>query len=301
MAGTDVEPAGFKAGFVTIVGRPNAGKSTLLNALLGQKLSIVSPLPQTTRHKILGIRNGPGYQACFLDTPGMLDAARDGLQQALIKTVKIANREDADVVVLLVEPIPPSPEALAALGRLAGGPRPVLLTINKADLSTPEKLREVARAYEEAFHPAEIHVVSALQGHGVGALLSSIVKRLPESPAYYPADVASDRWDRFFVSEIIRERIFELYHEEVPHACAVSIEEYAEGPPDRIQAVVFVEREPQKGILIGAKGAAIRKLTEESLTAIKKYLGRAAVLDLRVKVRSNWRRDPKALQEFGYT
>ncbi|MBI4347004.1 MAG: GTPase Era [Elusimicrobia bacterium] len=291
----------FRAGFVAIVGRPNAGKSTLLNALLRQKLSIVSPVAQTTRHKILGILNGKDHQVCFLDTPGLLDAAKDGLQAALIRTARIASRDDCDVLVLVVDAHAPGEAELAALQGLIRGGRPVLLAMNKSDLvANKSDLKAWAKAYDDALRPAEVHVISALHRHGVDHLLQTIVERLPESPAYYDTDQVSDRWERFFAEEIIRERIFEQYYEEVPHACAVQIEDFKEGGPDRISAIVFVEREPQKGILIGTKGASIRELTKASEKALREFLGRGVALELRVKVKPNWRRDPRALKQFGY-
>ena len=293
---------GFKAGFVAILGRPNVGKSTLLNAFLKQKLSIVSPVPQTTRHKILGILNRNDCQVCFLDTPGLLDAAKDGLQQALIRTARIASRDDADVLLLVVEPKAPSPQDLEALSRLTRGPRPVLLAVNKADLANGvEGLRAATNAYSEALKPAETHVISAERKDGVDALLASIVSRMPESPPFYETDRVSDRWERFFAEEIIREKIFERYFEEVPHACAVMVEDYREAGsrPDRVSALIYVEREQQKGILVGSKGSAVRELTKAAAKALREFLGRPVELDLRVKVRPNWRRDPRSLREFG--
>lgn len=291
----------FRAGFVAIAGRPNAGKSTLLNAFLRRKLSIVSPVPQTTRHKILGILNGKDHQACFLDTPGLLDAAKDGLQAALIRTARIASRDDCDLLVVVVEAHSPGEAELAALQRLARGDRPLILAVNKSDLvADASALQTWAKAYDGALKPAELHVISALHRNGVDHLLSAIVARLPENPAYYDTDQVSDRWERFFASEIIRERIFEQYYDEVPHACAVEISDFKEGGPDRISAIVFVEREPQKGILIGSKGASIRELTKASEKALREFLGRGVALELRVKVKPNWRRDPQALTQFGY-
>lgn len=293
--------SGFRAGFVALCGRPNAGKSTLLNAFLRQKLSIVSRVPQTTRHKILGILNGKDLQVCFLDTPGLLDAAKDGLQNALIRTARIASRDDADLLVLVVEPAAPSEADVAALKGLARGGRPVIVAVNKADLVADKAaLQAAAEAYRAALEPAEVHIVSALRRDGVDHLLASIVERLPRSPAYYGTQQASDRWERFFAEEIIRERIFEQYFEEVPHACAVQVEEFREGRPDRVSAIVYVEREAQKGILVGAKGRSIRRLTETSERELKSFLGRPVALDLRVKVKSNWRKDPQALRQFGY-
>lgn len=293
---------GFRSGFVAVVGRPNAGKSTLLNALLKQKLSIVSPVAQTTRHKILGILNGKDYQICFMDTPGLLDSAKDGLQNALMRTARIASRDDADVIVLMVDPRAPAEQDLPALQGLTRGGKPVLLVVNKSDLIVDkEALQATAAAYEAGLKPAEVHIISALQGYGVEHLFASILARMPEGPPYYGTDQVSDRWERFFTEEIIRERIFTQYFEEIPHACAVQVEDFRDGNPARVSAIVYVERENQKGIVIGAKGKEIRLLTDESQKALKGFLGRAVALDLRVKVKSNWRRDAEALKQFGYS
>ena len=291
----------FRSGFVAIVGRPNAGKSTLLNAFLRQKLSIVTPTPQTTRHKILGILNGEEHQICFLDTPGLLDSAKDGLQAALIRTARIASRDDCDVLVLVVEPHQPHEAELTALAGLSRGARPVILAVNKSDtVADKAALKLWAQAYADALKPVEVHVISALQRGGVDHLLASIVARMPESPAYYDTAQLTDRWERFFVEELIRERIFEQYYEEVPHACAVQVEEFKEGGPARVSAIIYVEREPQKGIVIGPKGLAIRQLTKDSEKALRTFLGRGVALDLRVKVKQNWRKDAQALKQFGY-
>ncbi|HAH06365.1 MAG TPA: GTPase Era [Elusimicrobia bacterium] len=293
--------AAHKSGFIALVGRPNAGKSALLNALLGQKLSIVSCQPQTTRHRILGILDGEGWQACFLDTPGWLEKADDPLQGNLIKMTRAAARDDADVVLLVVEPAPARPEDLAAFQRFAELGKPLILAVNKCDrVGVPAA--EAAAASYGPLAPAAIHQVSALKGTGVADLRSRIINLLPESPPYYEKGQASDRWERFFAAEMVREALFELYREEIPHACAVDIERYKERPglKDLIQVVVYVERPSQKGILLGAHGSAIRRLTQASLRRIEAFLGRPVELELWVKVRKDWRKDRQALKEFGY-
>lgn len=295
--------AGFKSGFVALLGRPNAGKSTLLNALLGQKLSIISPKPQTTRHKVLGLLNGKGFQACLLDTPGWLDKADDALQGALLRSARIAARDDADLLVLVAEPHIPPPAEIEALRRLLPPDKPLLLALNKCDLEPDlARLEAVKAAYSAALSPVRIHAVSALRVQGIKDLQASIVELLPESPAFYGTENLSDRWERFFVSELVREAAFSLYREEVPHACAVDIEEFEEGPTRcSIRAVVYVETPGQKGIVIGPKGRSVRELTERSREAVSRFLGRKAELELRVKVRPGWRKDPSALKAFGYT
>ncbi|MFH1723918.1 MAG: GTPase Era [Elusimicrobiota bacterium] len=293
----------FKSGFVALIGPPNAGKSTLLNALLKFPLSIVSPKPQTTRHKLVGILNGKGWQLCLLDTPGWLERAEDKLQDALIHATHGAVRQDADIIVLLVAPSPPAPETLAGLGRLAARGKPLILAVNKVDKAGLRKAESVAALYAKELPVSGTHILSALKGDGVDALLTAIVKSLPESPAYYGTDQLSDRWERFFAAEIVREEIFNQYHEEIPHASAVVLEEFREraGRKDSIRVTVYVERPPQKAILIGKNGKAISELRKASLKAIEAFLGRRAELEIWVKVRKNWRKDPRSIKEFGYT
>ncbi len=293
----------FKSGFVALLGRPNAGKSTLINALLGRKLSIISAKPQTTRHKVLGLLNGKGFQACLLDTPGWLDKAKDALQGALLLSARIAARDDADVLVLVAEPHLPPPAELESLRRLLPPGKPLLLALNKIDLFTdPALLESVKAAYAAALSPVGIHAISALMMQGVAELQAAIVGLLPPSPAYYGAESLSDRWERFFACELVREAAFGLYREEVPHACAVEIDEFKDAPGrSTIRAIVYVETPGQKGIVIGPGGRTVRELTERSRQAIAGFLGRKVELELKVKVRSGWRKDPSALKAFGYS
>ncbi|MBI5881997.1 MAG: GTPase Era [Elusimicrobia bacterium] len=292
---------GFRSGFVVLAGRPNAGKSTLLNALLGSKLSIVSAKPQTTRHKILGILNGPDFQICFLDTPGLLVGPKDDLRQTLLRIARGALRSDADAVVLLAEPQAPDPEFVSELSALKSPDIPLIVAVNKAD-QKPLGLDEVEAAWTAALSPKAVVRISALKGTGVPALLETIKGLLPEGEPYYERGQLSDRYERFFVSEIIREKIFELFEEEVPHACAVQIEQFreAKGRPDEIMATVFVERDSQKGILIGKAGRMIRELRERSANSAEAFLGRKVRLEITIKVRKDWRKDPRSLKEFGY-
>ncbi|MFA6004439.1 MAG: GTPase Era [Elusimicrobiota bacterium] len=295
--------ADFKAGFVVIMGRTNAGKSTLLNALLKSKLSIVSPKPQTTRHRILGILDGPGYQACLVDTPGLIPAPKDPLQNCLRRQALGAVHEDPDVIVLLVEPERPTEDAIKELSWLNRDHKPLILVLNKADIPVADGLHDkIIAAYCEALKPAASLRVSALKGAGMDDLLAEVVKHLPVSPPFYEPGQLSDRWEKFFVSEIIRERVFELYEDEIPHATAVVVELFREvpGQADEISATLYVERDTQKGIIIGAKGNTLRKLQERALQTIIDFLGRPATLELWVKVRKDWRKDPRSLQEFGY-
>lgn len=295
--------APFKAGFVVLLGRPNAGKSTLMNALLGSKLSIVSPQPQTTRHKILGILDRPGSQVCFLDTPGLVPDPGDPLQVALRRTAALSAKDDPDILVLLVEHKKPDQKTVDELSSLARGGRPVILAINKTDLPTATgALEAIEKAYTEAVRPAAVVRISALKKQNIESLLDEIDKRLPESPPFYEQGQLSDRWERFFASELIREQLFAQFSEEIPHAVAVVIEQFIEGKPaDIVRATLYVERDGQKGILLGKGGMALRKLTDRSRAAIESFTRRPVELDLWIKVRKNWRKDPKALAEFGYS
>ena len=285
-----------KAGFVALAGRPNAGKSTLLNALLKTKLSIVSPKPQTTRHRILGILEGDGFQACFLDTPGLIDAPKDPLQKSLRVEAMRALREDADLVVFLIDaadsdsravelPVPQGTPALVALNKIDRAP-------------SPEKVS----ALEAAFAPHPVFKISALKGEGVQSLKDAIVSRLPENPPFYEKGQLSDRWERFFAAELVREQVFDLYHDEIPHATAVVVETFREhqGRPDEVFATLYVERDGQKGILIGKGGKDLQRLTARAKAALENFLGRPVELELWIKVRKDWRKDPRSLKEFGY-
>ena len=292
-----------KAGFVVLLGRPNAGKSTLLNALLKSKLSIVSPKPQTTRHRILGILDGDGFQACLVDTPGLIENPKDPLQNCLRRQAMGAAHEDPDVMVLVVEPAVPSEDLLRELAALNRGDKPFLLVLNKADLPCqPGAHDRVLRTYADALKPTASFKVSALKKEGVEDLLKRIVELLPVSPPFYEPGQLTDRYERFFASEIVREAVFDLYGEEIPHATAVVIERFREVPdgPDQISAVLYVERDTQKGIIIGKGGKALRKLQDQALQGIVDFLGRPADLEIWVKVRKNWRKDPRSLKEFGY-
>lgn len=291
-----------KAGFVALVGLPNAGKSTLLNALLKFKLSIVSPKPQTTRHRILGILEGEGFQACFLDTPGLLSEAKDPLQKALRVEASRALREDADLVVYLVDTAEADPAKAEAPSLRDGAP--VLLVLNKCDRpASEERLKALEDAYAQRLKPAKVFRISALKGAGVEELKAEILSRLPENPPFYEKGQLSDRWERFFASEIVREAVFDLYHDEIPHATAVVVEtfrEHGKGKPDEVFATLYVERDGQKGILIGKGGKDLHRLTERAQAGLENFLGRRVALEVWIKVRKDWRKDPRSLKEFGY-
>ncbi len=290
-------PPGFRCGFVAIVGEPNVGKSTLTNRLLRERLSIVTDKPQTTRRKTLGILNAEGYQAVLLDTPGLM-APRYELHQAMLREAREA-LVDADVVLFLVEP--DTRVDVPAAVRESGGRR--FLVLNKVDLVTrKDDLLPMLTAWNDTGVFEELVPISALEGHGTSALLDLIVPRLPEGPPFYPVDELAIQPERFFVGEIIRERIFERFEKEIPYATEVTVEEFHERPgaKDYIEAWIHVEQPSQKAILIGADGAAIRGLGEEARGMIEEFLGRPVYLSLRVRVTPKWRKRPDALRRFGY-
>jgi len=292
-----------KAGFVALAGRPNVGKSTLMNSLLKFKLSIVSHKPQTTRHRILGILEGEDFQACFLDTPGLIDEPSDHLQKSLRVESSRAIREDADLIVYMVDAVEANPEKVGDTHVRPG--TPLLLVINKCDRDVADtKLAAIEKAYSAVLNPEKVFRISALKGQGVEELKAEIVKRLPESEAFYEKGQLSDRWERFFASEIVREQVFDLYHDEIPHAVAVVVETFREhegGKPDDVFATLYVERDGQKGIIIGKAGKDLHRLTERSQAMLEAFLGRKVNLELWIKVRKDWRKDPRSLKEFGYS
>jgi GTP-binding protein Era len=284
-----------KAGIVTVVGAPNVGKSTLLNRVVGQKLSITSPKPQSTRDRIVGIRTEGQVQMVFFDTPGLLTPSYD-LQRAMRGTALRA-LEDADVIVYLVEANQGAPKPLHEAADVEREPKaPIILTFNKIDTVSKGALGALREEYPTA------QFVSASQGDGVEDLLTAIAHALPESPFLYPEDEVSTQSLRFFAAELIREAALEQLDEEVPYSVAAEIDEFREDRrPVYIRATVFVERESQKGILIGHKGARIRELGKSARLKIEPLVDAPVFLDLHVKVLPNWRRDRHALGRFGFT
>jgi GTP-binding protein Era len=291
----------FRSGYVALVGQPNVGKSTLMNRLLQSRLAIVSPKPQTTRRRILGIVSGEAHQIILLDTPGILDP-KYLLQKAMMKTVSSV-LSDADVACLLLDERssspgrPEIPEGLA----LFSGPRVAVL--NKIDLLRPkESMIPILQGIGETGLFADIVPLSALTGEGVDRLIPILAGHLPAAPPFYPTDQITEQPERFFVAELIRERVFYHFEKEIPYAVEVEITEFKErrGAKDFIQAVLFVEQQSQKGILVGRGGQAIRRLGEEARESIEEFLGRPVYLELRVKVARKWRRDGAALRRLGY-
>jgi GTP-binding protein Era len=283
-----------RAGIVTVVGRPNAGKSTLLNRCVGEKLAITSDKPQSTRDRVVGIRTENGVQMVFFDTPGLL-APRYALHEAMRATALEALR-DADVIVYLADAQQGVPVTLAEAAELSVPPRaPTLLALNKVDLLNVGELDDLRSAAPNA------HLISASTGSGVDGLLAEVADRLPVGPFLYPEDEISTQSMRFFVAELIRETALEQLGEEVPYSVACEVEEYREAAsPVYIRAVLYVERDSQKGIVIGAKGARLREIGRVSRGKVESLVGGSVYLDLWVKVLPNWRRDPRALRRFGY-
>jgi GTPase len=283
-----------RSGIATIVGKPNAGKSTLLNRIIGQKLSITSPKPQSTRDRIVGIHTTDDTQLVFLDTPGLLEP-QYALHQAMRATALRAI-EDADVILHLVDATEGSPEPLADVARLAAPPKPpTLLVLNKVDRLTGERRAELERNHPDAAF------ISATRGEGVKPLLRRVAALLPESPFLYPDDELSTQSLRFFAAELIRETALEQLDEEVPYSLACEIEEFREArTPVYIRANLYVERAGQKAILLGDKGSRIREIGRASRIKIESLVGSPVYLDLWVKVLPNWRKNPHALARLGY-
>ncbi len=291
----------FRCGYVALIGFPNVGKSTLLNRLVGEKLTITSPKPQTTRHRLLGMVTIPGAQLLLLDTPGVLEP-KGPLNAALLEAARSA-LADADVVVWLTEPRPFDPQDRLLLPHLKALTRPLVVAVNKVDQIDKPRLLPLMAALHEAFPQAPIVPVSALTGDGVQALMEEIVRLLPESPPLFPEDQLTDQHERFLVAELIRERLFHHTGEEIPYATAVAVEEFDESQrPEivRIRAVIYVEKPSQKGIVIGKDGRLLKLIGQEARADIERLLGSKVFLQLWVKVWKNWRRDPKAVKLLGY-
>ena len=291
-----------KSGFVALIGRPNAGKSTLLNRLVGEKLSIVSARPQTTRNRITGIRTTPDAQVIFVDTPG-LHVGRGQLGEFMQRTAERA-AEEVDCVCLVVDASAREDGNDVVLLPLQRFPGPVFCALNKVDRVRPKsRLLPIIERWRQAHVFTEILPISAADGTNCDRLLTLLTKALPEHPAFFPADATSDQPETFYVAEIVRERVFHLTREEVPYAVAVRVDDLVEQTrPERldIRATIFVEQDSQKGILIGKGGAMLKRIGVESRRELERFFGIQVFLGLTVDVRRNWRRDPQALREFGF-
>ena len=292
----------MKSGFVALIGRPNAGKSTLLNRLVGQKLSIVSPRPQTTRNRITGIRTTRDAQVIFVDTPG-LHPGGGQLGEFMQQTTARA-AEEVDAVCLVVDATGRDGVDELVLSPLQRFDGPVFCALNKVDRLRPKsRLLPIIEGWRTAHAEAEILPISAADGANCDRLLSLLINALPEHPAFFPLDATSDQPETFYVAEIVRERIFRLTREDVPYAVAVRVNDFVERRrPERldIRATIFVEQESQKGILIGKGGAMLKRIGTESRRELERFFGIQVFLGLTVDVRRNWRRDPQALREFGF-
>lgn len=294
-----------KSGYAAILGKPNAGKSTLMNSILGQKLSIVTSKPQTTRKRILGILSEEDYQIIFLDTPGILEPAYL-LQEKMMGDVDLSVY-DADIIILLLD-VEADPTGKFTLedkfisNILKKNKKPKLLIINKVDLSNQEHIKSLIKKFEEAKNFENIIPVSAMLGYNISSVINSIVDQLPIHPKYFPDDIIAQDDERFFVSEIIREKIFEYFKEEIPYSCEVLIADFIEREESKnyISAEIVVEKESQKGIIIGKQGVAIKKLGQTAREAVEEFLQKPVFLELRVKVRNKWRSDENMLKSFGY-
>ncbi len=288
-----------KAGFVNIIGNPNVGKSTLMNAFVGEKLSIITSKAQTTRHRILGIVNGDDFQVILSDTPGIIKPAYE-LQESMMDFVKSAF-DDADVLLYMVEIGEQELKDEAFFRKITNSKIPVLLLLNKIDKSDQQQLESQVQLWSEKVPNAEIYPISALEGFNVKEVFGRIIELLPESPAFYPKDQLTDRPERFFVNETIREKILIHYKKEIPYAVEIDTEEFFEEDTIiRMRSVIMVERETQKGIIIGHKGAALKRVGVEARKDLELFFGKQVHLELYVKVNKNWRSDQKQLKRFGY-
>lgn len=288
-----------KAGFVNIIGNPNVGKSTLMNAFVGERLSIITSKAQTTRHRILGIVNGEDFQVVLSDTPGIIKPAYE-MQEAMMHFVKSAF-EDADILIYMVEIGEQELKDEAFFNKIIHAKIPVLLLLNKIDISNQEQLEEQVIYWKEKVPTAEIYPISALQNFNVSEVFARILALLPDSPPFYPKDQLTDKPERFFVNEIIREKILLHYKKEIPYSVEIETEEFLEDDDIiRIRALIMVERDTQKGIIIGHKGEALKRVGIEARADMEKFFGKQIHLETYVKVNKDWRSNARQLRRFGY-
>ncbi|WP_276090854.1 GTPase Era [Pedobacter sp. JY14-1] len=287
-----------KAGFVSIIGKPNVGKSTLMNALVGEKLSIITPKAQTTRHRILGIVNEEAYQIVFSDTPGIIKPKYE-LQDSMMGFVK-SSLIDADLI-LFVTDVNEQHDENDVIEKIKDSSIPIIVLINKIDNATSEKVDEKINHWQQTLNPRQIFAISALEKYNLGGLLDTVLNYLPEHPPYYDKEDLTDRNQRFFVSEIIREKIFNNYQKEIPYSTEVIVTSYKEEEKiTRISAEIIVERDSQKNILIGKGGASLKKVGMEARKDIEKFIGEKVFLETFVKVIPDWRTKKNYLKSFGY-
>lgn len=291
-----------KSGFINIIGRPNVGKSTLMNALVGERMSIITSKPQTTRHRIVGIVSDEDYQVVFSDTPGYITDPAYKMQEQMNSSVQ-SSFHDADIMALVVDVTEEYDPNNPLYAKLTQPKCPLFLLLNKMDLVRNEPLIQAIQAWSNHFDFAEIFPISALKKKNTDALFKKFLEYLPEGPVYYPKDQFTDRPERFFMSEIIREKILQKYYQEIPYAVEVVIDRFKEDEAKnlvRISAIIYVTRKSQKGILIGPDGADIKEVGTLARKDMEIFLERKVFLELHVKVRDNWRNDEKQLKRFGY-
>lgn len=288
-----------KSGFVNIIGNPNVGKSTLMNAFVGERLSIITSKAQTTRHRIFGIVSGDNFQIVFSDTPGIIKPAYE-LQHSMMDFVKSA-LEDADILIYMVEVGEKQLKDEAFFAKINKMNVPILLLINKIDKSSQEELENQVAYWKEQVPKAEIFPISALEGFQTAEVFNRIVELLPESPPFFPKDQLTDKPERFFVNEIIREKILLNYKKEIPYAVEVETEAFVESEQIiHIRSVIMVERETQKGIIIGHKGEALKKVGTQARADLEKFFGKQIHIEIFVKVNKDWRSNTRQLRRFGY-
>ena len=288
-----------RSGFVNIIGNPNVGKSTLMNALVGERISIITSKSQTTRHRILGIVNGDDFQIVYSDTPGIIKPNYK-LQEKMMDFVSVSF-DDADVFLYVTDVVESAEKNAEYIERLSKVKIPVLCLINKIDLVSNEEVENLRLFWKNRLPNAKIFEISALNGTNLDIVFNEIVLLLPEGPAWFPKDQLTDKTERFIVSEIIREKILLNYKKEIPYSCEVAVEEFKESPDIiRIKAVIIVERPSQKGIIIGNKGASIKKVGTEARIDIEKFFGKKVFLETFVKVEKDWRNNDRDLSRFGY-
>ena len=288
-----------KSGFVNIIGNPNVGKSTLMNGLVGEKLSIITSKAQTTRHRIMGIDSGEDFQIVYSDTPGILKPSYK-LQESMMKFVTGAVA-DADVILYVTDTVERGERSAGIIDRIRQSGVPAIVVINKIDLTTPEALEALVDKWQGELPEARIVPASAKENFNIEGLFKTILDLLPEGPAFYPKDTLTDKTLRFFASEIIREKILRFYDKEIPYCCEIEIESYKEEPAiDRIAATIYVARDSQKGILIGHKGEKLKRVGQAAREDMEQFLGKKVFLQLFVKVNDDWRNNERQLRRFGY-
>jgi len=288
-----------RSGFVNILGNPNVGKSTMMNSLVGEKLSIVTPKAQTTRHRIMGIVNGEDFQIVYSDTPGILKP-RYELQESMMAFVNSA-LTDADLILYVTDVTEKRAFEGEYMERITQSGLPVIIAVNKIDLSNQKELEEIVGGWHEAFPASPVIPISAMNSFNLDALLNSILEKLPESPPYFPKDQLTDKYERFFAAEIIREKIFLNYQKEIPYSTEVEIESFRDEKDIlRISALIHVTRDSQKGIIIGHKGSMLKRVGTAARIDMESFFGKKVFLELHVKVSKDWREKPFALKRFGY-